>query len=342
MATAQPDRRRPGEAASGRPGWPCSCAGTSGRWLGAVAGDAIGDPEAWGLDAAFPAGYVALAVPHLRTAPGRVAAAAGVAISLVLIPLAPAGVPIVAAARWASCRRSCSGPDCPRGRPQAMAVELGGRAGAGPGGLRLKALGLVVLGPRAVEGRSCAWPGCCPRRCCRRWWWSTRSPATAGWCSTPGPSAWPWPLVATWRQAPFVVVVAGAVAATALVTGAAPEAPREPCGVGDTGLPIEPRQNPAVAAGRCPRRPADHDRPTARGSGCAGQPAEAPGPGGATCRARTGRGPRFVEYRATRRPRRSATSWSRTTAGWRSFAPGGSPARASRWTTWSRWRRSAC
>ena len=64
----------------------------------AVAGGAIGDPEAWGLDAAFPAGYVALVVPHLRDRAGRVAAAAGAAISLVLIPLAPAGLPIVAAA----------------------------------------------------------------------------------------------------------------------------------------------------------------------------------------------------------------------------------------------------
>jgi predicted branched-subunit amino acid permease len=69
-----------------------------GTPAGAMAGGAIGDPEAWGLDAAFPAGYVALVVPHLRDRAGRVAAAAGAAISLVLIPLAPAGLPIVAAA----------------------------------------------------------------------------------------------------------------------------------------------------------------------------------------------------------------------------------------------------
>jgi predicted branched-subunit amino acid permease len=66
--------------------------------VGAVAGDAIGNPEAFGLDAAFPAGYVALAVPHLATRAGRVAAATGVAIALLLVPLTPAGVPIVAAA----------------------------------------------------------------------------------------------------------------------------------------------------------------------------------------------------------------------------------------------------
>ena len=66
--------------------------------VGAVAGDAIGDPEAFGLDAAFPAGYVALAVPHLASRAGRVAAATGVAIALLLVPFTPAGVPIVAAA----------------------------------------------------------------------------------------------------------------------------------------------------------------------------------------------------------------------------------------------------
>ena len=97
MATAQPGRRARIEAfwVTGIAVFVCWNVGTL---VGAVAGDAIGDPEAWGLDAAFPAGYVALAVPHLRTRQGRIAAAAGVTISLALVPLAPAGVPIVAAA----------------------------------------------------------------------------------------------------------------------------------------------------------------------------------------------------------------------------------------------------
>jgi branched chain amino acid efflux pump len=97
MATAQTGRRARIEAF-----WVTGVAVFAfwnvGTLVGAVAGDAIGDPEAWGLDAAFPAGYVALAVPHLRTRQGRIAAVAGVAISLTLVPLAPAGVPIVAAA----------------------------------------------------------------------------------------------------------------------------------------------------------------------------------------------------------------------------------------------------
>lgn len=68
-----------------------------GTLLGALGGDAIGDPEVYGLDAAFPAGFVALVVPHLRSFEGRVAAAMGFAIALVLVPIAPAGVPILAA-----------------------------------------------------------------------------------------------------------------------------------------------------------------------------------------------------------------------------------------------------
>ena len=69
-----------------------------GTLVGGLAGDAVGDPQALGLDAAFPAGFVALAVPHLPNTRGRVAAACGAVIALALIPLAPAGVPILAAA----------------------------------------------------------------------------------------------------------------------------------------------------------------------------------------------------------------------------------------------------
>jgi 4-azaleucine resistance transporter AzlC len=97
MATAQPGRRAREEAfwITGLTIFVCWNLATL---VGAVAGDAIGDPLALGLDAAFPAGFVALAVPHLRARQGRIAAGAGVAIALVLVPLAPPGVPIVAAA----------------------------------------------------------------------------------------------------------------------------------------------------------------------------------------------------------------------------------------------------
>jgi 4-azaleucine resistance transporter AzlC len=68
-----------------------------GTLAGALGGGAIGDPAVFGLDAAFPAGFVALVVPHLRSLEGRVAAAIGVAVALVLVPVAPAGVPVLAA-----------------------------------------------------------------------------------------------------------------------------------------------------------------------------------------------------------------------------------------------------
>jgi len=67
-----------------------------GTVAGVLAGQIIADAEIWGLDAAFPAAFVALIVPHLRTAPGRSAAFAGAAIAVALFPFAPPGVPILA------------------------------------------------------------------------------------------------------------------------------------------------------------------------------------------------------------------------------------------------------
>jgi 4-azaleucine resistance transporter AzlC len=68
-----------------------------GTAVGAVGGDALGDPEALGLDAAFPALFLALLVPQVRTRRALAAAVAGAGIALALLPVAPAGVPIVAA-----------------------------------------------------------------------------------------------------------------------------------------------------------------------------------------------------------------------------------------------------
>lgn len=68
-----------------------------GTIAGALGGSALGDPEAWGLDAAFPAGFIVLAAPHVRSRDGRVAAVAGAVIALVAVPLLPAGAPIVVA-----------------------------------------------------------------------------------------------------------------------------------------------------------------------------------------------------------------------------------------------------
>ena len=71
-------------------------------WVGGTAagvlfGDLIGDPARLGLDAAFPALFLALLMPNLNRPHARTAALLGAAIALALTPFTPAGVPIVAA-----------------------------------------------------------------------------------------------------------------------------------------------------------------------------------------------------------------------------------------------------
>jgi 4-azaleucine resistance transporter AzlC len=65
--------------------------------LGTLLGGALEDPNAFGLDAAFAVLFLALALPYLRERRALQAAALGGAITLVLTPFAPAGVPLVAA-----------------------------------------------------------------------------------------------------------------------------------------------------------------------------------------------------------------------------------------------------
>ena len=69
-----------------------------GTAVGALGGGAIGDPATLGLDAAFPAGFVALMAPHLRRPDGRTAAVVGGLVALVSVPFVPAGVPVLLAA----------------------------------------------------------------------------------------------------------------------------------------------------------------------------------------------------------------------------------------------------
>jgi 4-azaleucine resistance transporter AzlC len=69
-----------------------------GTAAGALAGGGLGDPRALGFDAMFPAAFLALLAPQLRRRGAPVAAAAGAAVAVALVPVAPAGVPILAAA----------------------------------------------------------------------------------------------------------------------------------------------------------------------------------------------------------------------------------------------------
>jgi branched chain amino acid efflux pump len=65
--------------------------------LGAIAGSVV-DPTSYGLDAVVPAAFLALLAPRLRAgAIERRVAVAGAVIALVLIPLTPPGVPVLAA-----------------------------------------------------------------------------------------------------------------------------------------------------------------------------------------------------------------------------------------------------
>ncbi len=66
--------------------------------LGALVGDALGDPSRWGLDAAAAAAFLGLLWPRLATRTTQLVAAGAIAVALALTPIAPAGVPILAAA----------------------------------------------------------------------------------------------------------------------------------------------------------------------------------------------------------------------------------------------------
>lgn len=68
-----------------------------GTIVGAIGGEALGDPTALGLDAAFPALFLALLVSQLRSRRAVAAAVLGAGIAIALVPLTPPGVPIVAA-----------------------------------------------------------------------------------------------------------------------------------------------------------------------------------------------------------------------------------------------------
>jgi 4-azaleucine resistance transporter AzlC len=68
-----------------------------GTAIGVLGGEALGDPESLGLDAAFPALFLGLLVTQLHNRTALAASVLGAAIAIALVPVAPAGVPIVAA-----------------------------------------------------------------------------------------------------------------------------------------------------------------------------------------------------------------------------------------------------
>lgn len=65
--------------------------------VGAVAGEALGDPRTYGLDAAVGGAFLALLWPRLQDRRNQVTAALAVLLALTLVPHTPAGVPVLAA-----------------------------------------------------------------------------------------------------------------------------------------------------------------------------------------------------------------------------------------------------
>jgi len=68
-----------------------------GTAVGALWGDKLGDPDALGLDAIFPAFFFGLLLNELRSRRARGVAALGTVLALALVPFAPAGVPVLVA-----------------------------------------------------------------------------------------------------------------------------------------------------------------------------------------------------------------------------------------------------
>ena len=93
MTSAAPDQRSKDWAF-----WSCAvmlfACWNLGTLVGALAGSSI-DPETFGLDAAFPVVFVAMVAPHLATRSGRRAALTGAAVTIVLTPFLPIGLPIL-------------------------------------------------------------------------------------------------------------------------------------------------------------------------------------------------------------------------------------------------------
>lgn len=97
VALAQPDRK------SARLGFTVTGLTLYVLWnlttlLGALGAEAIGDTDAWGLDAAGPAVFLALLAPMLKTSTERAVAVLALVLGLGLLPVLPAGVPVLVAA----------------------------------------------------------------------------------------------------------------------------------------------------------------------------------------------------------------------------------------------------
>ncbi len=70
---------------------------TLGSVVGAVSGDLLGDTDRLGLDAIYPVFFLSLLIAELRDRTSSLVALTGALVALALVPLAPPGIPILAA-----------------------------------------------------------------------------------------------------------------------------------------------------------------------------------------------------------------------------------------------------
>ena len=179
-------------------------------------GDRPGRPAHLGLDAAVGAAFMALLWPRLRDRRNRLVALAAAAVALGMVPIAPAGVPVLAAAGWRCWPGALSDrPDRPSSRRPTDDLDRGPRRALGCYLLKLAGLSVPprVLARPAAERIA----DLTRSRCSRRWWRCRSSAAAHSSCSTPGPSAWPSRIVLLLLRAPFLVVVFGAALTAAVL-----------------------------------------------------------------------------------------------------------------------------
>lgn len=69
----------------------------SGTAVGALWGDALGDPDTLGLDAIFPAFFFGLLLNEMRSDRAKGVAALGAGIALALLTFTPPGIPVLVA-----------------------------------------------------------------------------------------------------------------------------------------------------------------------------------------------------------------------------------------------------
>jgi len=69
-----------------------------GTLLGALGASSLDDPARFGLDAAIPAGFIALLWPRLKDRSAWIVAGGGALVALTLTPIASPGVPVLASA----------------------------------------------------------------------------------------------------------------------------------------------------------------------------------------------------------------------------------------------------